>query len=221
LYQICPYFHFKLFRKNLETVRLLKLFIGERKETHFRANSPPAVKVSPCIALFVLLRDKYTQIMRIKGYLSGLLLAFFAMIAHQLPAQKVGVGFQVGSPTGLSLHFRNNTGAMRPDILFAWDFDDDDRDFFFVNVHGLWFKRLGGKEPFHFYYGPGAFIGIRDDDRKGRDYDDETVVGFSGNFGLNYEFSRLDIFIQITPRLSIAPNTDFEGGGGLGMRFFF
>ena len=38
---------------------------------------------------------------------------------------------------------------------------------------------------------------------------------------LNYEFSRLDIFIQITPRLSIAPNTDFEGGGGLGMRFFF
>lgn len=149
------------------------------------------------------------------------ILTFVTLIFNMVSAQNVGLGFQVGDPTALNLHFRNNSGAMRPDILLAWDFDDNDRDFFFVNVHGLWFKRLGTKEPFNFYYGPGAFIGIRDHVGRGRDDDDDVVFGVSGNFGLNYEFPRVDIFLQVTPRLSIVPDTDFEPGAGLGVRFFF
>lgn len=159
--------------------------------------------------------------MRFKNCSFGFILLFTALKINTICAQNVGVGFQVGDPTALNLHFRNTSGAMRPDILFAWDFDDNDRDFFFVNVHGLWFKRLGTKEPFNFYYGPGAFIGIRDHDGRGRDDDDDVVVGVSGNFGVNYEFPRVDIFLQLTPRLAIVPDTDFEPGGGLGVRFFF
>ena len=151
------------------------------------------------------------------------LLAFSWLQPNPLSAQtktgSVGVGFQAGNPTGLNLHFRSTKPA-RLDILLAWDFDDNDRDFFFVNVHGLWFKRIGGSQPFHFYYGPGAFIGVRDDNRKG-DRDDETVLGVSGNFGINYEFSRVDIFVQLTPRLEIISETDLDVGGGLGVRFFF
>ena len=64
------------------------------------------------------------------------------------------------------------------------------------------------------------FIGVRDDNRKG-DRDDETVLGVSGNFGINYEFSRVDIFVQLTPRLEIISETDLDVGGGLGVRFFF
>jgi hypothetical protein len=132
---------------------------------------------------------------------------------------KVGIGFQAGSPTGLNLHFRN-TNAMHLDILLAWDLDDDDRDFFFVNVHGLWFKPLGGSAPFNFYYGPGAFAGVRER-RPKFDEDDETVLGVSGNFGINYEFSRADIFLQLTPRMELISETDFDIGGGIGARFFF
>lgn len=146
------------------------------------------------------------------------LVAFTSLVFNSLSAQNVGIGFQVGDPTGLNLHFRNNTGGMRPDILLAWDANDDDRDFFFVNVHGLWFKRLATKEPFNFFYGPGAFVGVRD--RRKKEERNETVIGFSGDFGLNYEFSRLDVFVQLTPRLSIIPGTDFNIGGGLGLRFF-
>ena len=141
-----------------------------------------------------------------------------SLIFNSLSAQNVGIGFQVGDPTGLNIQFRNNTGAMRPDILLAWDVNDDARNFFFINVHGLWFKRLATKEPFNFYYGPGAFAGVRD--RRKKENDNETVIGFSGNFGLNYEFSRLDIFVQLTPRLSVMPGTDFDMGGGLGLRFW-
>lgn len=156
--------------------------------------------------------------MRIDNYIAGFAL-FFVLIATSSSAQKVGVGFQVGDPTGLNLHFRN-TKPMRLDILFAWDFSDDDRNFFFVNVHGLWFKRIGGSEPFNFFYGPGAFIGVRDRNRKGNG-DNDTVLGASGNFGINYEFTRVDIFLQLTPRLSLVPGTDLDMGGGLGVRFFF
>lgn len=153
--------------------------------------------------------------------------AFFLLlnlsIANNLNAQKggsVGVGFQVGDPTGLNLHFRG-TKPLRLDILLAWDINDDKHDFFFVNVHGLWFKPLNTSSPqFNFYYGPGAFIGLRE--YRGRfDDDDEVVIGASGNFGLNMEIERFDIFLQATPRLSLIPDTDFDMGGGLGLRFFF
>lgn len=153
---------------------------------------------------------------------SFFLLIFNLLLQNDLSAQNrggnVGVGFQAGAPTGLNLHFRN-TKPMRLDLLFAWDFDDDDRDFFFVNVHGLFFKPLSASPRFNFYYGPGAYIGVRDHNR--RDRDDDTVLGFSGNFGINVEIERFDIFLQLTPRLDLVPDTDFDIGGGLGARFFF
>jgi hypothetical protein len=136
----------------------------------------------------------------------------FSLNTSTLRAQTIGIGFQVGDPTGLNLHFRNPGGKMRPDVLFAYDLDD----FLFVNLHGLWFKRIANTVPLNFYYGPGAFVGWYN--RK-RDYR-RPVVGFSGNFGLNYEFSRLDLFLQLTPRLPVLPATDFDMGGGLGLRFF-
>ena len=188
------------------------------KETQFQTNEPPGVKVSAQIrALYTFARSNL-DMMRNQILIAATALAALCFKTGAVCAQNFGIGFQVGDPTGLNLHFRNNTGAMRPDILFAWDVDDDDHDFFFVNVHGLWFKRLGTKEPFNFFYGPGAFAGVRDYKRK--EEKNRTVIGFSGNFGLNYEFSRLDIFIQLTPRLSIMPGTDFDAGGGLGLRFF-
>lgn len=135
-------------------------------------------------------------------------------LAAQRPSPSFGIGFQAGNPTGLSMQFYKSHGVTT-DILLAYNL----RDFFFMNIHGLWNIHLDPGEHFHFYYGPGGFIGIRD--HQPEDRTDEVVAGFSGNFGLNFVISRVEFFGQVTPRLSVTPFTKFYGGGGVGMRFFF
>lgn len=142
----------------------------------------------------------------------GAMILFISLITNPLSAQNVGIGFQVGDPTAINLQFLNK-GGMSVDLLFAYDLDH----FFFVNVHGLWYEGIDQSGKLSFYYGPGAFAGFHND-RKREDYHD-GVIGFSGDFGLNYRFPRLDLFLQLTPRLSVLPGTGFDMGGGLGLRF--
>ena len=132
----------------------------------------------------------------------------------QRPSPSVGIGFQAGDPTGLSLQFYRNHG-MSTDILFAYHFDH----FFFLNIHGLWNTHLDDSGHFHFFYGPGGFIGVRTFRSELRD--DEVAAGISGNLGLSLVLSRLELFGQVTPRLEVTPNTDLNIGGGVGMRFYF
>lgn len=147
-------------------------------------------------------------------------MTFFVLVAMnylraQPPAGSWGVGIQFGSPSGLNLKHYNPRGASF-DALFAWDLDD----FFFVNIHGLWEKSLSGSPDFNFYYGPGAFIGIVDRNRRYYD-DDEIRLGISGTVGLNVYIDRFEIYLQATPRLEIIERTDASVGGGVGFRFFF
>jgi len=132
----------------------------------------------------------------------------------QRPSPSVGIGFQAGDPTGLSLQFYKSRG-MTTDILFAYHFDN----FFFLNVHGLWDTHLDRGEHFHLYYGPGGFVGIRTFKNEPRT--DEVAAGISGNLGLNLVLSRFEIFGQVTPRLEVTPATNLDIGGGVGLRFFF
>ncbi len=129
----------------------------------------------------------------------------------------VGIGFQAGSPTGISVQFYNADGASL-DLLGAWDLDD----FFFLNAHGLWDSHLGNSEVVHVYYGPGAFIGFYD---RGNgevvDGDDNIDFGLSGRLGLNVLAGPVEFFGHVTPRIGILENTDLEIGGGGGIRFWF
>ncbi len=142
-------------------------------------------------------------------------LGFGQQVFAQHSPGRVGIGFQAGDPTGLSLQFRSARG-MSADILMAWHAND----FFFVNVHGLWFKGIDQSGHLLFYYGPGVFVNFREHN-KHNDDDDEARIGLSGNFGLSLGLGRFDIFGQITPRLALTPGTSFDLGGGVGARFFF
>mgnify|MGYP001195388765 CR=1 FL=1 len=133
----------------------------------------------------------------------------------QPPAGNWGVGIQFGDPSGLTLK-RYNPGAMSFDALLAWDLDD----FFFLNVHGLWEKNINASPNFNFFYGPGAFIGFIERNKRFDD-DDEIRLGISGTFGLNYYVDRFEIYLQLTPRLAVIERTDADIGGGLGVRFYF
>ena len=149
------------------------------------------------------------------------LLFFIALLTsyalHAQPtAGRVGLGIQFGEPSGLSLRFYQS-GGMSPDILLAWDLDD----FFYANVHGTWEKPLGGSGQVNFFYGPGAFIGLRE--RRDRGFfngDNDVNFGISGTIGLNVYVERIEIYLRLTPRLLLVDRTDGDVGGGLGFRFY-
>ena len=138
-------------------------------------------------------------------------------LATEAQAQRtpgsLGVGVQIGQPSGLSLMYYRPS-RMSYDFLTAWDLSDD---FLFVNAHGLFERHLGNDENLHAYFGPGVFVGFRDD----ADNNEETVAGISGRVGLGYLFNRFEVYGQLTPRLALTPDTDGDLGGGVGFRYFF
>lgn len=125
----------------------------------------------------------------------------------------VGLGLQVGEPSGVTLQFYN-PASLSWDFLAAWDVDD----FFFLNVHGLYHRRLGQQHDVHLFYGPGAFIGVHD---RGRGRDDDVVVGISGTLGIGAMIERFQVYGAVTPRLSVIPDTDGDVGAGVGVRYYF
>lgn len=124
----------------------------------------------------------------------------------------VGLGAQLGDPSGITLKlYQRNDFAY--DFLAAWDLDD----FFFLNGHAL-YERPIPDSPLHYYFGPGIVIGIED---RGRDRDTELIIGISGQVGLNFFVERFEVFLQLTPRLNIIPDTRGDLGGGIGLRYYF
>lgn len=147
-----------------------------------------------------------------------LLLAMCAAVpsAHaQRTSGATGLGGQIGEPTGVTLKIYN-AGAPSYDFLAAWDLDD----FFFLNVHALFEDDLDadGIDPdLEWYIGPGGFIGILDTPG-----DDESLIGASGTIGLAMIFNnQVELYGQITPRITLIPDTDGDFGGGIGLRYYF
>lgn len=136
--------------------------------------------------------------------------------AQAQPGGSFGLGFQFGEPSGLSLRIYQ-PARMSADILLAWDLND----FFYANVHGTWEKALAGSGQFNFFYGPGAFIGLRERNNRGLfDGDNDVNFGISGTAGFNVYIDRFEIYLRITPRLLLVDRTDGDVGGGLGFRFY-
>lgn len=135
--------------------------------------------------------------------------------AAQRTSGAVGLGGQIGEPTGVTLKVYN-ANSPSYDFLAAWDLDD----FFFLNAHALFEDNLDadGIDPeLEWYIGPGGFIGVSDTPG-----DDEALIGASGTIGLTMIFNnRVELYGQITPRITLIPETDGEFGGGIGLRYYF
>jgi hypothetical protein len=131
----------------------------------------------------------------------------------QGPAGDLGLGGQIGDPSGITLKiYQRPTFAY--ELVAAWDLDD----FFFLNGHAL-FERPIPDSPLRYYLGPGVVIGVQDDDTP-RSRND-VVVGISGQAGVNFFVERFEVFLHLTPRLNVIPDTDGEIGGGIGLRYYF
>ncbi|HLR24373.1 MAG TPA: hypothetical protein VK112_00810 [Fodinibius sp.] len=147
------------------------------------------------------------------------LTAFFSIsaisVSHAQQANKgTGIGFMVGEPTGLSLKsWTSSTNAF--DVGLAWSLDSDA-----VHIHAdyLWhnfnlFNDVqSGSLPF--YYGIGGRVVFRDNN--------DAKIGARIPVGINYLFddSPIGLFLELAPVFNVAPETDFDIEGGLGVRFY-
>jgi hypothetical protein len=139
-----------------------------------------------------------------------LILGVMCALAPAAAAQPgaFGIGGQIGEPTGLTLKFAGRPGL---DLAAEWDFDD----YFFVQGHLLLSERRfpGTAADVRYFYGPGLFLA----DRSGSD---DLAFGLSFNLGVNYYTGPVEIFGQVTPRLRLTPDSDFDLGAALGLRFY-
>lgn len=152
------------------------------------------------------------------------LLAFCLFLGSAIPsahAQRtsgaVGLGGQVGDPSGLTLKVYND-GAPSYDFLAAWS---SVSDYFFVNGHALIENPIPAdnvEQPLEWFIGPGAYIGVFDSGPQ----DGEAVVGISGTVGIQILLAEhFELYVQATPRFDVVPETNGDLGGGLGIRYYF
>ncbi len=142
---------------------------------------------------------------------------FTAVTAINVHAQTdrsdFGIGVILGEPTGLSAkYFLGGNKAF--DFGLAWSFGNNAN----IHVHADYllhrfdlFDVDTGRLPF--YYGLGARIKTGNNNN----------VGIRIPIGVSYYFQNdpLEIFFEIVPVLDLAPQTEFSGNGGLGLRYYF
>ncbi len=124
-----------------------------------------------------------------------------------------GLGIVIGEPTGLSAKlWTGRTNAF--DFAAAWSFRGDGN--LLVQADYVWHSYdlipvESGRLPFYFGIGGRAI------------FSDDPLVGARIPFGLDYQFANapIDIFFELVPILDLVPSTNFNLGGGLGVRFWF
>lgn len=147
-----------------------------------------------------------------------LFLTSFLFLTTDIKAQatpekgKKAIGLMIGDPTGIS--FKSWMGSKNAfDLGVAWSIDETDA----ISIHGdyLWHSWLDvEKGNLALYYGIGARVLFTDND---------SIIGARIPLGINYLLADapIDLFIEIAPIVNILPDTDADGDGAIGVRFYF
>jgi len=141
-------------------------------------------------------------------------ISFCSLGQAQQADKNLGIGIMVGEPTGISLKsWMNSKNAF--DVGLAWSLGRYDA----INIQAdyLWhnynvFSEVDtGSLPF--YYGIGGRVVMAEND---------AVIGARVPVGINYLFedSPVGLFLEIAPILNVAPSTDFDVDGAVGVRFY-
>lgn len=143
-----------------------------------------------------------------KGAVLRLGACVLVLMALALPAQaqrsQLSVGAQVGRPTALTIR----TPAQGPvSWTGALAFDDGAA---YVTVNRQYERPLQAS-PLNYYLAPGAYLGSA--------RNDDLALGGNLNLGVNFYQERFEIFLQVTPAISVLPETDVWLGAAIGARF--
>lgn len=132
-------------------------------------------------------------------------LSFAAPAAHA----QLGIGGQVGSPTGLSLKFGSGAGSVA--VAVGWDLNDSVS----AEAHYLFQDRRprgARSSQTRVFYGPGAWVETNDS---------RTRAGLSLGVGLGaFVNPDIEIYGIASPRLQLTDETAFRFGGGVGLRLY-
>ncbi len=124
-----------------------------------------------------------------------------------------GIGIILGEPTGLSI--KTWTGSKTAiDAAAAWSFQGEGALHLHADmlVHNFkLFHSRNGQIPL--YIGLGAKVVLQSD----------LLLGARVPIGLDYLFPNapFDFFAEVVPTLNLLPATDFDIGGGVGLRLWF
>ena len=128
------------------------------------------------------------------------------------------LGGQVGTPSGFTLKLYRDQlplshffPARAVEFLAAWDLDEA----LFLNIHFL-DERAIPDSPLHYFFGPGLVFGV--DTRQRRN---DLILGVSGSFGVNFFRERFEVYLKLTPRINVLPDTHGSFDAGVGLRYYF
>ncbi len=149
-----------------------------------------------------------------KKIIAGVIaLMLYGGIAQAQNDSGFGIGIVAGEPTGLcgKVWMSQNTAFAG---AAAWTFKEEaavtlQLDYLYHNFNVIRVEK--GRLPL--YYGIGGRVKLEDDSR----------IGLRIPVGLDYLFTGapLAVFIEIVPVLDLAPETEFNMNGGIGVRYFF
>jgi hypothetical protein len=136
----------------------------------------------------------------------------FISLSATFAQSNFGIGIMLGEPSGVSGKlWTANTNAF--DFGAAWSFKGSGH--MLLQADYVWHNGLSqaSSGKLALYYGIGGRVIFSDD----------PLVGARIPIGLDYNFSSapIDIFVELVPILDLIPSTNFNLGGGIGIRFWF
>ncbi|MFN1834827.1 hypothetical protein AB2B38_006150 [Balneola sp. MJW-20] len=125
----------------------------------------------------------------------------------------LGAGIMLGEPSGITLKKWNNQRSAF-DVGVAWSFSGNNDALLLQGdylIHN-WFNDID-EGRLAWYYGIGGRVVFAND----------AVVGARIPIGLNYLISDqpIGLFAEVAPILDLVPDTEFNGNGAIGIRYYF
>ncbi len=150
-------------------------------------------------------------------------LALLLAVACWLPVQSAeaqtsggpfGLGVILGEPTGITAKLFLGGVENALDLHLTWDFTDDAFAIFsdYLFHFQPWSSPSTGLD-LPMYVGIGGSVAFRKDVRVGA----RIPVGLA----MHFQNAPVEIFLEIVPGLRLVPNTTFDLGGGIGVRYYF
>ena len=130
-----------------------------------------------------------------------------------------GGGLYLGEPTGLTVK-GYLAQRLALDGVFAWSLNDEafnligDISYEFLDI-----RTDSQNFSIPFYAGVGLKLGFDEDGEN----DGETEVGIRVPVGIAFQFTKhpIELFLEISPGIQVAPDSEIDVTGGIGGRFYF
>lgn len=139
----------------------------------------------------------------------ALLAGFLAPASAHAQSGGTGLGIILGEPTGFTARFMR--GGNNFQVHAAWSFSNEAA----VQVNGDYLRSgtLDTDPMMPFYFGLGVRVKFADD----------AQVGVRVPLGVNHFFDSqpIELFGEVVPIVDIAPDTDFDFNGAVGVRYYF